>query len=423
MKPLRWIQISVGVLAILSVVLLIVILRKPNTAPMVWTEFGPNGAIIARTITMDALCPHITLDNATQPMLVRAAPASDFSVLTCEITLPPNISKASIDGQALALPKTNPRRIAILGDTGCRLKGDSIQACNDPQQWPLAQVAQSIADWQPDVIVHVGDYHLRETACPPGNAGCAGPFGVNWETIKAEFFTPMAPALSVAPWALARGNHENCNRAGEAWFRFWEPQTTTTCGDYTSPYIIPLGNVTLLMLDSAFIDDTQISSAQVAQYKAQFAELAKLATGNAWLVTHKPVWAFGHDSVQNGVEKLFESTGVLQAASANNLPSGTRLAIGGHIHLLETLSFGGAHIPQLVAGNSATLLDPPITSQLTGRTIDGATVSTSAVLAQFGFVTMEATGNEWTMTIRDVKGRAMSVCNWNQNNLTCNVAR
>jgi hypothetical protein len=33
----------------------------------------------------------------------------------------------------LPLPKPNPRRIVILGDTGCRLRiGDPWQACSDP---------------------------------------------------------------------------------------------------------------------------------------------------------------------------------------------------------------------------------------------------------------------------------------------------
>ncbi len=423
MKSLRWILVGVFVLAIVIVALIAINTRPPTITPIAWTQFGPEGAIIARAITTDAQCPRITLGGATQTMQVRAAPSSEFPVLTCETTIPPNVTSASINGNVLALPKANPRRIALLGDTGCRLKGNSIQACNDPQQWPLAQVAQSIAAWQPDVIIHVGDYHLRETACPPGNAGCAGPFGTNWDTMNAEFFTPVAPLLNRAPWVLTRGNHENCNRAGEAWFRFWEPRATTTCTDYTDPYAIPLGNLTLLMLDSAIIDDTQTSADQVAKYQAQFAALAKMATGDAWLVTHKPVWAFGHDSVQNGVEKLFEANTVLQAASANNLPSGARLAIGGHIHILEILSFDGGRVPQLVVGNSATLLDEPITTQLTGRTIAGATVSASTVLSQFGFVTMEAVGNEWTLTIRDVKGAAISTCDWKQTNLACVAPR
>src|SRR5262249_9219466 len=47
-----------------------------------------------------------------------------------------------------------------------------------------------------DLVIHVGDYLYRQSACPPGDAGCAGsPYGDDWPTWKADFFAPAAPAL------------------------------------------------------------------------------------------------------------------------------------------------------------------------------------------------------------------------------------
>ena len=127
------------------------------------------------------------------------------------------------------------KSIAAFGDTGCRLKSaktaakeDDIngadargkfQDCNDPALWPFAQVAQSVADAKPDLVIHVGDYLYRESACPAGDAGCArSPYGDDWPTWKADFFAPAAPALRAAPWIVVRGNHEICRRAGAGLF-------------------------------------------------------------------------------------------------------------------------------------------------------------------------------------------------------------
>ena len=90
-----------------------------------------------------------------------------------------------------------PQRILVLGDTGCRIKGAALQACNDPAAWPFPPLAAAAAKLKPDLIVHVGDYLYRESACPAGNAGCAGsPWGDNWTTWQADFYTPAAPLLA-----------------------------------------------------------------------------------------------------------------------------------------------------------------------------------------------------------------------------------
>ena len=80
--------------------------------------------------------------------------------------------------RALPAPRAAARRIIVLGDTACRIKGDASQACSDPNGWLFAQVAATAAAMKPDLVMHVGDYHYRESPCPAGNAGCAGsPWG------------------------------------------------------------------------------------------------------------------------------------------------------------------------------------------------------------------------------------------------------
>ncbi|MBM5658739.1 serine/threonine protein phosphatase, partial [Burkholderia pseudomallei] len=79
----------------------------------------------------------------------------------------------SVASRALPLPKAEPQRVAIVADTGCRMKkaDNAFQACSDATVWPFATIAASIAKLNPDLLLHVGDYHYRENACPPDIAG------------------------------------------------------------------------------------------------------------------------------------------------------------------------------------------------------------------------------------------------------------
>jgi hypothetical protein len=393
-------------------------------APIVWTELGPSG-LIARAITTEATCPVLRLDAFPRRMQERAAPSPpDFPILVCEAAVPAWTHVASIGLQRLPLFRRNPERIVVIGDAGCRIEGTKVQACNDPSQWPFAEIARHAALWRPDLVIHVGDYIYREDPCPPGNEGCAGsPFGENWPTLEADLFTPARPLLRAAPWVFVRGNHETCARGGEGWFRILYPfPMPPTCLDYTEPYKISLGKVDLLVLDSAITDDFAEPPDQVAAFKAQFETLRQLATDDSWLITHKPLYVFGHAGEQNGVEQLFIDQLVLQEASENDFPATIRLFIGGHVHLFENLSFGPGRPPQLVVGNSGTLLDPPVTTPLPGLEIAGMPVASGVNRAEFGFVTLQRHRHRWTATLRDVEGEPLLRCALRDDSLTCEPA-
>lgn len=389
-------------------------------SPIVWVVLGPSGSVIARAITMDLTCPPITLDSTTQPMQVRAQPSPpDYPVLVCEATIPTGVASASVAGQALPVPKPSSKRIVVIGDAGCRL--GKAQACNDPQAWPFEQVANSAAAFQPDLVIHVGDLLYREEACPVGNAGCAGsPFGYNFAAMNADLFTPAAALLRAAPWVFTRGNHELCSRNGAAWLRLFDPRPIpANCEDFTDPYAIPAGDVQLLIFDSSNANDFEAQPDQVAIYAPQFAALHNLAQGDAWLLTHRPMWIFGHAGTKDGVEQLFRDNPTLQAASQNTLPPNVQLVLSGHIHLLELLSFNSGRPPQFAVGNSGTKLDPAITTPLTGLEIAGATVATGTVIDQFGFLTLEQSGRDWIVTVRDVNGAPQSTCTLSGTSLVC----
>ncbi len=395
----------------------------PAAALATWVVMGPSGVAIARVITKHATCPTITLGTQSQPMRVRAQPSpSNFPVLVCETIIPPGTLSAVIEGRPLPLPKVNPQRIAVVADTGCRLRpGVAFQACNDPQAWPWERIARSAAAWKPDLVIHIGDYLYRQDPCPAGNAGCAGsPWGDNWDTWHADFFAPAATLLRAAPWVMVRGNHEECNRAGHGWFRFLDPHLPALgCRDYTAPYVVPAGAVQLLIFDSSRAKDETAPPETVKVFAAQFAALNEAATTNAWLITHHPVWGIGWPDPVKERTHLKKLNSTQQAASGNVLAPGVTVVLASHLHFFEMLSFANGRPPTFIIGNGGTALIPPLKLPLAGMEVAGAPVADGVAIARFGFMTMELSGKGWIPTVRDVDGKMITRCTIANHRATC----
>jgi hypothetical protein len=132
-----------------------------------WIQYGPNNTVLARAITSGTVCPALSVDGTAVTLNQRSAPNSTFPVLECEASIGMGHTSAVLDGVQMKLPTPNPRRIVVVGDTGCRLKGTSIQACNDPSAFPLARISNFVASFVPDLIVHVGDTTTVRTPAPP----------------------------------------------------------------------------------------------------------------------------------------------------------------------------------------------------------------------------------------------------------------
>src|SRR5207302_1793853 len=210
-------------LALLALVALVPAAPGRTATLAAWVQLGPEGKAGARAIIDGALCPTLNADGAPLAMATRSAPEvpfgnvpkAEFAVRGCEAAIPETTTLLFLEGQPLPLPRREVRRIVMFGDTGCRLKGtEEVQDCNDPDAWPYAKVAANAAAAQPDLVIHLGDYHYRESPCPAARSGCAGtPFGYGWDVWNLDFFAPSAPLFAAAPWVLVRGNHEDCERA------------------------------------------------------------------------------------------------------------------------------------------------------------------------------------------------------------------
>lgn len=391
---------------------------EPTTGGTAWVELGPSGAI-ARLVTTGTSCPALQLDSGAVPMRERAEPATKFPVRVCEAELPAGARSASIEGQALPLPVAHPRRVVVLGDTGCRLKLANVQACNDPEGWPFPTSAATAAALKPDLVIHVGDFIYRETPCPPGKAGCKGsPWGQDFTTWQADFFQPAAPLLRAAPWVFVRGNHEICARAGEGWFRFLDPRPRPArCEDSTEPWAVPAGDLRFLVLDTSGLteDEEGVSPSEVNLFRQRFARLGELASSKDWLLAHHP-----YRAVRDQDGKLADVSLTLQQASGNALPPGVQLILSGHVHLFELLSFQDGRAPQIVAGGGGTKLTEAPEGALAGRALAGTSVQAAQVMATHGFLTFDARDDgTWQVALHAPQGAELLGCALSSGRLDC----
>jgi hypothetical protein len=337
----------------------------------------------------------------------------------CEAIVPPGHNTATIGGVALKLPAAHPKRILVIGDTGCRMAGaykpatnSNEQNCHDPAKFPLAYLASVEATFQPDLIVHVGDYFYRDTGCNSfyrdtgcnsfaGAPGCGDPTNANYETWgdtfdswNADLLFPAKPLLQAAPWVMIRGNHESCGRGARGWFALLDPHPysfrNVACqktakypapstnpmaaiynGDFTPSYLVPVNNIDLIAFDSSFANDFAVDANAAANYDIDLTN-AVAAIGNgatAIYVTHKPTFGLvsgavtgGNTSTAGNATEQAVFNGGTYAASAfrNGVPESIGLFLSGHIHQMQYLDLSDYRkfAPQLIVGVGGDLLDP-----------------------------------------------------------------
>jgi hypothetical protein len=374
-----------------------------------WVEIGESGSIARIIVAGPRDCPRIEIDGRPlQPMLLRQPVPAGLRP-ACEASVPATARSASVNGQALALPHGAPSRVIVFGDTGCRVKDDEIQACNDPDLWPFAQVSATAAGERPDLVIHVGDYLYRESPCPVASqALCGGtPNGDNWDAWNADFFTPAARLLAAAPWAFSRGNHEDCNRSWRGWFYYLDPRPFTgVCQAFSPPYVVKLGAFELIMLDSASVAANTLKEDQAALYAKQLASLPAHAPG-AWLADHHPFWGLRTDGAKG---KPAPVSPTLEEAWDRAAPTGISLVLSGHVHLFELLSYDTARPVQLVAGDGGTALATPLANSVKGMAVRGAMVLAGDSQHQFGYTLLTRAGPSWDLTLRNRSREIMLHC-------------
>ncbi len=353
-----------------------------------WVQYGARGELLARALTVGGTCPTLDVDGSILAMKLRGVPSEEFSINVCELKISDQVQKINLGELILPVPPKKIKKILILGDTGCRIKkhkkGYDIQNCNDPKAWPFAQLAKSAADWGPDLIIHVGDYHYREAPCPEKDSRCAGSkSGDNWPSWQDDFFSPVQALLRKAPWVFVRGNHESCARGGNGWSKFLDPHIySDICLEKSDPYWVKLGDHVLAVIDSA--EDTNIQTSLDA--------IEPPANAITWMALHRPFLTKGADH---------EST--TTPALNTNLQSKISVVFAGHLHNLSLNQFSDGRPPELITGNGGTQLTKP------PKEMDKSDVYRH--FADFGFLTLERKSSDsWALVEHDVTGKEVLHC-------------
>jgi hypothetical protein len=424
-----------------------------------------EGRPVVRAITSAAECPVLVADGILLPMTTRVAAAtlpsrptqsapeeskpSAFPVRVCDATLPAGTIRASVGDRTLPLVRSEARRIVVIGDTGCRIKSSdrAFQACNDTAAWPFAQVAAAAAAAAPDLVIHVGDYHYRENACPAGNTGCAGsPWGYGWDAWNADLFTPARPLLAAAPWIVVRGNHESCDRAGQGWWRLLDPRPLAPdrdcndpardeTGDYSEPYTVPIAADTeLIVFDSSRVGVNRLAvtdpmyQTYTAQMRQAFALANRKPNTHNLFMNHHPILAFAPDSrtqptgVYPGNQSL---QSVLQPINAEMLfPKNVDALLSGHVHMFEVVSYATPQPTQIVSGNGGSWAEVPLPRVLPPGAVPapGAVIESLVTTNRYGYLTLErdAAGiGAWRIQARDREGRLITTCSLRDRKTRC----
>ena len=358
-----------------------------------------------------AVCPARHAGSRTPPAdLIRCRCAS----LT--VATPPRA--ATVDGVPVPVAPATIKRIVVIGDTGCRLKGTFVQDCNDPVKWPFATVARLAAARHPDLVIHVGDYHYRETPCPADRPGCAGsPYGDNWAVWQQDFFDPAAPLLAVAPWVMVRGNHELCSRGGHGWFRLIDPHPDAAdCTGTTSPYSLHIDTLNLLIFDGADADDNKADPAKVAVYREQLRSLLANAPPHAWLLTHHPVWALAEGE---GVGQGETLNATQQAAIRDLIPVGLDMVLSGHVHNFTSYDFGPLRPSQLIIGERGDANDAIVQPIIAGITLDGMKIRRAFAMPDWDYAVLHRVTDGWAAAVYAIDDRVLARCSLHGRKLAC----
>ena len=429
----------------------------------VFTVQAWKNQTLVRALTQEAACPGIRFDHhAEHPMQLRVAPQTlpsrpdqaktdagpvEFKERVCEARWPKGAKTAQVAGQQVPSPPVHIHRIVLIGDTGCRMKAaeQAFQDCNDSVAWPFAQVALSAAALKPDLVVHVGDMHYRESPCPEGHAGCAGvAWGYGDAAWREDFFIPARPLLSAAPWVFVRGNHESCWRAGQGWFRFMDPwpwSAQRSCddaandpnADFSEPYAVALSpHAQLIVFDSSKTAgkpyaETDLAFQKYADALSQARQLMRKNPVN-FFVSHHPLlalssgWRAGKPAAagNQGLQSVFEAS-----FPQRLFPQGVQLTLAGHIHAFEAINFVSDHPTSLVLGNSGSGTDTnlPLSYPEGLSLYPGVQVGDYVASADFGFATLDRKSvgakDAWLLTEYNTQGRPVFVCQVGQGKSHC----
>ncbi len=316
-------------------------------------------------------------------------------------------------------------RLAVIGDTGCRLKesknNGSYQNCNISKEWPYPEITKSLSNETFDFGIHTGDFHYREQCSDPKLCPAyAAHVGYGWGAWWDDFFAPSLELFKKSAWIFVRGNHEDCSRAYQGW-AILSPVTkkiTDACEKTELYQWIEMQDLVFINFDnSAFEDRSPLKPEQLNEWSENLAKISdriKKLNGKKeiWFLMHKPIAGFVPDS--RDAEPVSLDDNGLQVMKASKVLDQVDVFLSGHIHNQQIVPTNKNSF-QLIVGHSGSSLDP------FGRKLNlEKLTSITENKYSFGYALFQRQGfKNWDLVFKDTHGEKLMQCHLEKNKLNC----
>ncbi len=395
--------------------------------PMTYVGLADEGHSFVKTVsTKGKACEPVSLETSQKQfssLELKKTTFDDASI--CEATLPVGTAVVRSGAGEINIPQ-DLVRIVIMGDTGCRLKNQNgkgpIQKCEDEKEWPFSRLIRSAEKENADLIIHVGDYHYRESCTDPVKCKpYEGTLGYGFKPWEADFLKPAESLLNQRPFIFVRGNHEDCKRAYEGFNKLLSPVGEQVCVEDQGTRYTSFGKFLIVNFDNASVDDKPLDSTSArfkslqARYKKMVETLKARPETEVWLVTHRPIWGLAPSWSGPGVAPV--NINMEAVVRATPLPSKVKMVFAGHVHSFQIAT--GNHPPEMIIGESGTALD--IYDEATRKMIPpGYTVFPE----DHGYALMEKNPDgKWTATIKSFDGETDFICQISEPGIPCRKVR
>ncbi|WP_413586446.1 metallophosphoesterase [Bdellovibrio sp. HCB274] len=379
-----------------------------------------NTSFVRTIAPKNGQCPQARIVKGTEETELILNQNKFDSTVVCEATLPEGTTSVVVGERRIQIP-ASPKRIVVFGDTGCRLKGDYYQDCNNPNEWPFLRIVKAIQQEQADLIVHVGDYHYRESCKDP--VKCA-PFkdtlGYGYRPWEADFLYPAATLLQTTPFLFVRGNHEDCQRAHEGFSKLLTPLGENSCPKFQDTRYTKFGSLLVVNFDNATMPDTGLDpkgsemTMWREHYRKMIEQIKTRPETEVWVVLHRPIWGLSPN--WNGPAAVLPVNLNMQLlAKEMPFPKKVKFVFAGHIHNTQVST--GKRPVHVVVGEGGTALDhyDAATRKLIPA---GFTVLPST----HGYMVLEQDAkNQWVGTVKDAEGKANYKCSLEQPQAPCTL--
>jgi predicted phosphodiesterase len=319
-------------------------------------------------------------------------------------------------------------RMAVIGDTGCRLKESkskaSYQNCNNLEDWPYPLIIQKVLNEKVDFVVHTGDYHYREHCSDSKVCAQMAPrTGYQWGAWWDDFYGPTQKLFQQTPFLFVRGNHESCERAYQGFnpLSVLDKKFNEACAEFDAIQLIEIGDLLLINFDdSAFEDRKTLTDSERALWSTRFqktAERIQQMSGprEVWLLSHKP--AFGFVPNADDAEPQEITDNLSSVLKQSGLLKQIHFILSGHLHT-QQIVLNQENVKQFIVGNSGTTLDS------FGRKImNQKLITTTDTKYSYGYSLFERQGfKKWKLSFKNTQGEETLSCQLKQQKLKCEFA-